>query len=1496
MPLSIPLRTSTRHSQHLLGTLLLLCLTLVSGCFPFDDHKPDRQPPRLELADYPATTQERVVTLVGRAWDDETPGRQVSRLHLQGEDLDEEVVLDGKQFQVRVALKPGVNHFTLTAEDGASNHATRSVTIRRIALPTLTLLNPPSGSEVTTDQITVRGTVGSDWSPEKLSLDVQDTASRSADPIALRSGELSSYSFELTLPAVGAGLHSWVFTVHSPDGDVTTTWHVLRRADVPTETGNLEWTLDATPPAVTASAKWTFSGRVTDEQGSSEGISLQLLGSTSAQAVQIAVDQQGHFQQPVDLAAGANGFTLVASKSGYASRSVQYAIRRYALPELKILSPENGAQTSDESITVNGEIRTAWPLARLGLLANGQPITLLPLADQVYRFSLPFGLPELGLNTLRLQLASPDGEVTHVLQLYRSDKQEPVTALRLSLDPPPDVATEAASIELAGRVVDAQGNSDGITLQLLSAQRSEVVNLTPQAGGAFRQTVALSPGSNGFTLLATKPGYGSAHLSWAITRHSPPKWLSLQPASGTHTRLAELSIEGRIATAWRAPQLQLLFQGQPQALRVAGEDLIFQIPLVALQAGDNRMQFSLVSPEGVQNLDYLLVRDADEPTVDKTPPLLTIQTVANQLTGDDHLLISGLVQDPPPDASGVKKVLLSNEAFAGIVLTATIRGDQFQADMPLNSGPNHIRIQAFDEADNRASADILVTRAKAPRFTELVPASGTVLTTSETGLTGIIECDAGDTLERLSINDSGLSFVKVGENQYRFSADAVTLQPGSNLIELRADTRLSRGEASHDLIYRPADDELLPKPTLTLLAPADQSMVQGDSVHLKVQVTSAAGKPKVTVDGQRYTLPMTGRSSSDGIYSALIDTQVAFAEGEDQLDVKIEAVDVLDKQAQLALRFYRDNRVPVITLSGYAPAPAVNPVASNPVQLMGTVNDDNLANLLINEQPVTLTPSGQGDDYQFVARFNLQPGETLPVNLVARDLGGNKARQSYLFQSQASVVLEPVLPLDDATLMTNGQPLTVQVVASIANLPAGALVQVQLAGGETMTLPHAGTLASGDITLPARTGAQELTYQVVANQVVLASAKRQVNIIDQASIPLTMLKSEPLNNQTNLEPDVPIVLYFNKSLDLTKLKFELRETLHGQTYVNRDSSGADFLQAKGYVLESVNRDQELVPVSASLLPDGQTVAFYLQRPLGFGAEAYVDVSYAGKEILRSRYQVRPLPTFIFGSIFDQFNQPLAGVEVSLPELGRTTQTNTEGAFSFGFQEAAGQEIPSGRYRLLINSTLSYSGFGSRRQLVSVVGATRNDLAVVRLSQLNPESPFMAVSSGQQKASFAGGELELDLSSARLLFPDSRDQGRLQVQFYPFEQLDSSTMPGVVPLWAYGSQPRGVAVEGTVGIRMRMPALNGGYDYLPEGTERVVLVAFDPQREVLTPIGIGRIENHMVISEGKLPLQSLDYLGYVVPDPSLQPQLSAVASGQQSLVTLVAQMAASGNGG
>ena len=115
------------------------------------------------------------------------------------------------------------------------------------------------------------------------------------------------------------------------------------------------------------------------------------------------------------------------------------------------------------------------------------------------------------------------------------------------------------------------------------------------------------------------------------------------------------------------------------------------------------------------------------------------------------------------------------------------------------------------------------------------------------------------------------------------------------------------------------------------------------------------------------------------------------------------------------------------------------------------------------------------------------------------------------------------------------------------------------------------------------------------------------------------------------------------------------------------------------------------------------------------------------------------------------------------------------------------------------------------------------------------------------------------------------------------------MPGLQPLWAYATQPRGIEVEGQVSLRIAMPKLRDSYDYIPPGTERVVLLGYSPERKVLAPIGVGRIENYNVLSEGTVVLERLDYIAYAIVPPQHQPLFAAVAAGSKSLNQLIAEL-------
>ena len=101
------------------------------------------------------------------------------------------------------------------------------------------------------------------------------------------------------------------------------------------------------------------------------------------------------------------------------------------------------------------------------------------------------------------------------------------------------------------------------------------------------------------------------------------------------------------------------------------------------------------------------------------------------------------------------------------------------------------------------------------------------------------------------------------------------------------------------------------------------------------------------------------------------------------------------------------------------------------------------------------------------------------------------------------------------------------------------------------------------------------------------------------------------------------------------------------------------------------------------------------------------------------------------------------------------------------------------------------------------------------------------------------------------------------------------MAGAAPLWVYAIQPRGLAVEGEVGITLSIPQLAGSYDYIPsESYLYVLLVGYNADIDVITSVSA-------------VELTSLDYIGYVLLEPSLGESLEQVANGELSLQELKA---------
>ncbi len=179
--------------------------------------------------------------------------------------------------------------------------------------------------------------------------------------------------------------------------------------------------------------------------------------------------------------------------------------------------------------------------------------------------------------------------------------------------------------------------------------------------------------------------------------------------------------------------------------------------------------------------------------------------------------------------------------------------------------------------------------------------------------------------------------------------------------------------------------------------------------------------------------------------------------------------------------------------------------------------------------------------------------------------------------------------------------------------------------------------------------------------VSLSTAQRRVTVtlIDDAAVALAVTRREPVNAATGLESNVPVVLYFNKSVDPARLQLSVKQTAHGLTWDLTGEQGASpIMDSNTFKLVQVDIDQQPVAGGRSTLPGGRSLAFYPAQDFVYGATVFVDVSLDRQMLDRFSSQVRPLPTLVQGFVADSLRQPLVGIEVSLPDLDRRAVANT----------------------------------------------------------------------------------------------------------------------------------------------------------------------------------------------------------------------------------------------
>ena len=874
---------------------------------------------------------------------------------------------------------------------------------------------------------------------------------------------------------------------------------------------------------------------------------------------------------------------------------------------------------------------------------------------------------------------------------------------------------------------------------------------------------------------------------------------------------------------------------------------------------------------------------------DKIAPVLAVDALPQPNTSASSIDLTGDVSD---ENSGVATVVITSDQFPGTSFAAIVSGARWSSNVPLEVGTNNLTITATDNSGNSATQAITVIRDNPNTAIDLsvtYPTFNEVLTNPDLIVQGTVRSDVPALSMKVWVQGqeatlSATADVKV----FKFVSPTITLAEGTNMLSVKADIDGQPLQLNLVVVYMPEQAVQNP-PRIQVLSPTPGSYLSDSSFYISGTVSSVPGLQSLTINGNSYPLDQT--QAPEYNFNELL----SFPAGQETMTVTIVANDKLAKVTTSEVTYIHDTLAPVIALTNPLQlAPADNQVVEQPYRLQGTVSDAHLASFMINDTSVALEPLGAGL-YGFNVSVSLNNAVTL-LRLTATDQSGNRTTEEYNLNLQSTASIEVINPQDGAEFIHDGTPIPVSVNARLSGtVPTTASLTARLQSGSTIhaetVMTGSDTLRNGNIELPAVDGSYTLSL-ILADETgnTLASTSQSLSVIAAATLPLEVSNLDPAMGATGVEPNSFIAVYFNRPIDGALLNIQVHESAFGKTYVDLDPMGTDGFSGQGYQLVDVNRSHEPVPGSFTVLPNGRGAVFYPGRELAYNGELFVDVTYDGNSMARYTFHTRPLPTLVSGLVVDSLGQSVAGMEVTLEELGVITETDSNGAYSFGYKQTADENLPGGTYTLVINPGMQTSGFGTRRKTVSIQEGRLTKLGILQLPVINKEAAFVPLSGGQQ-VTLLNGDLKLDLTQANLQFPDRMRSGDVQFQFRELQRLPYKVEQLALPHWMYIAQPEGIELEGPVGIDIAIPKINNAYDYVPPDGAYVILVGYSAVAQRVIPVGVGKIQNYRVVSVGTPQLQRLDAIGYALVGPDMHTTLDDYAQGKVTLQQVLTALAA-----
>jgi hypothetical protein len=939
-----------------------------------------------------------------------------------------------------------------------------------------------------------------------------------------------------------------------------------------------------------------------------------------------------------------------------------------------------------------------------------------------------------------------------------------------------------------------------------------------------------------------------------------------------------ISISGAFVNA--AGNVLLTATKGEQIISSIYEENIFTLNLTTDGANANWVINARVDVEGnSQSSQFNL-----EVVIDSVEPQLIISNPTEATLNAEVVTVQGTATDN----FSIENVAITNNRFPnqvfGIVWT---ENGNFSADIPLDSGNNQINITAIDSAKLFTVKSINVTKddGMLPTLTISSHSSGGITNQAKIVIEGTVATSHPVTKVSVSLNTNlEANLTVIGSELYRVKFAEVELVEGDNVINIKAETPTGYDEQQLIIHYTGANDDI-GSPVILIKEPSNSSFHNEASFILRGEVHSLA--PPVNLVANGITLNLTSANTEQAYFQQLY----SFSTANEALEISLVATDSLGNVSNKILNFAQDTSSPELVIeNSLQPFPAENLINEIPYQFKGTVTDDNLASVLINDQPVKLVQTGVLNEFVFDESVSINNGESNYIVIEARDFAGNKTTREYSLLGEMGVDIDVLSPSITDEILVSGGTGEVQFIARLSGIESNHNIELQVNNQSSISVEQTSGLINRKITFSAE---QENSIQLrivdVTDNALVAQKRVPFNVINDSEVTMALVSSAPENMSINQDPNSFIQFSFNKPVDLTLLNITVKETYNGETYIDRSVLGENFLNAKGYQLEEVHLNMAPVEGSLSILPDDKTVAFYPKVDLAYGGQVFVDVKYEGVELARFSYNVRSLPTFIDGGVYDQLGQPVVGIEVYLPSMARTEVTNTDGAFAFGYGDSAEEALLPGMTEIVVNPNMKNPAFGSIRKRINVKQGKLNSLRVLQIPVLNVESTFHPISSGQPDVRLAKSELILDLTDASLTFPNGKSSGSVHVSFLKTGDMNLDYMTGAMPYWLYSIQPVGIDVKGQVGIEIKMPKLFDTYDYLPDEGEYLVLLGRERDSDALKPIGVAKLDGYRVKSEGDVHLQSMDVISISLVSDDQQALLKQYANGDLSLQALIGSL-------